>query len=507
MSIQIRPLVAIWLLASGAQAVAQGPPNVSQVLTWSTLTDKPIQTPGGLIPRPLFSIYTTATPVVAGSDAFGPVITNPRNYRIAHSSALSGALNANIAAALSVVPLSSPTSGVMLKKDPVTGALLPASSSLGPIFTQRAETVGKGNIYIGLTQQNYHFSAINGKSLNGLSVLYGGGDPSGIRQGTAATSTAPATFNVGMDVRLSQNLAFITYGVTNRFDVSVGLSMVHSAVAARAYNGVVYSGSGANFDNKSRCWCVNTITPGQETLTLPQIGSASSSKSGFGDMVLRFKGGVFEKSWASLAVGTDLRLPTGDAQNYLGLGTTSVKPFAALSLYSKPMAKGIIFAPHFDVSWQVSGKSTLGGTLQGTSSNFALSSGGSIPVLTAPFTATKGTLPDIFSWAAGTEIALNKRNTIVLDVFGNQIGMIHNIQLLGSRNIADPAPALGAGSVAMTSGMTDAGRGSFGQYSGSFGYKMKIAGNLVASFQAMVRLNSSGLTDRFVPLYGLGYSF
>ena len=214
MSIQIRPLVAMWLLASGAQTVAQGPPNVSQVLTWSTLTDKPIQTPGGLIPRSLFSIYTTATPVVAGSDAFEPVIFNPRNYRIAHSSALSGALNANIAAALSVVPLSSPTSGVMLKKDPVTGALLPASSSLGPIFTQRAETVGKGNIYIGFTQQNYHFSAINGKSLNGLSVLYGGGDPSGIRQGTAATSTAPATFNVGMDVRLSQNLAFITYGVT-----------------------------------------------------------------------------------------------------------------------------------------------------------------------------------------------------------------------------------------------------------------------------------------------------
>jgi hypothetical protein len=104
----------IFCLISGAVTVlAQGPPSVSQVLMWSTLSDKPVNTTRGAIARPLFSVYTTATPVVAGSDAFGPVISNAQNYRVAHSSALSSALSSNIAVALSVIPLASPTSGVI----------------------------------------------------------------------------------------------------------------------------------------------------------------------------------------------------------------------------------------------------------------------------------------------------------------------------------------------------------------------------------------------------------
>ena len=475
---------------------------------WSTLTDKPIDTTRGLISKPLFSVYTTATPVDAGSSAFVPTITNAQNYKVAHSSALSSALSSNIAVALSVIPLSSPTSGVILKKDPVSGAELPASSSLGPIFTQRAETVGKGKVYLGFTHQDYHFTSINGEKLNGLTVLYGGGDASGIRLGSTATATAPATFNMGLDVRLSQDLAFLTFGVTNRFDVSVGLPTVHSAVSARSYNGVVYSGSGDEFKSDgTQCWCINTLTPGVKTLTMPQIGQASLSKSGFGDMLLRFKQEVFENQRASMAVGADVRLPTGDADNYLGIGTTAVKPFFALSLYSKRLANGLIFAPHFDAGWQFSGKSVLGGTLNGAQTNAALQGGATIPVTGAPLVSTKGFVPDVFSWSAGTEVAVGRKNTVVLDMFGNTIGLIHGAQLLRTQNIAAPAPTDLQGAIPMSKGLTDGGRGSYNQYSGSFGYKVKVMGNLVATAQALVRFDNNGLTARVVPLFGLGYSF
>ena len=50
-------------------------------------------------------------------------------------------------------------------------------------------------------------------------------------------------------------------------------------------------------------------------------------------------------------------------------------------------------------------------------------------------------------------------------------------------------------------------RGSFGQYSGAFGYKARIVGNLVVTFQEVVRFDNNGLTARVSPLYGLGYSF
>ena len=388
---QIRLVVlsAVFLGCATAQ------PNVSQVVISSTLTQSPVQPS---LPHSLLTLYTYDGP-------FGPAtkvpISDATNYTFANTSALSSVLSANIGVALSIVPLASPTSGVIFKTDPATGAELPVSSTLGPIFTQRAETIGKGKFYIGFTHQDYHFTSLNGQSLNGLSLLfpYGAGGTASISNIETPSGqhamTAPVTLNLGLDVRLSQNIAFVTYGVTSRLNVSLGVPVVHSAVASTAYNGIVYSGTGTSFMAGDQCWCVNTFTPGTFDLTRPYVGQASLGKTGIGDVLLRFKGTVFESPNAVLAIGTDLRLPSGDASNYLGTGTTSVKPFLALSLFSKPFASGIVFAPHLDVGWQFSGKSILGGTLEGTNESAPLQST-AVPVQVAPFTNTKGFLPDIF---------------------------------------------------------------------------------------------------------------
>jgi hypothetical protein len=504
--IRLFALLAVFLGCATAQ------PNVSQVVMWSTLTQSPVQQN---LPQSLLTLYTYNGPF--GSAKKVPIGV-ASNYAIANTSALSSVLSANIAVALSEIPLESPTSGVILKSDPATGAELPVSSTLGPIFTQRAETIGKGKFYIGFTHQNYHFTSLNGQSLNGLSLLfpYGGGGTASISNietpsGTHAV-TAPATLNLALDVRLSQDITFLTYGVTSRFDVSVGVPVVHTAVASTAYNGIVYSGTGGDFNAGDQCWCVNTFTPGTEDLTRPYIGQASAGKTGIGDVILRFKGTVLESPNAVLAIGTDLRLPSGDASNYLGTGTTSVKPFLALSLYSKPFANGIILAPHLEAGWQFSGKSILGGNLGGSPVPASLPGDAeSIQVPGAPFINTKGYLPDVFSWAVGTEVALGRRNTVAIDFLGNQVGWVHGIQALESQSFNTTtyaAPTLQAGQEAMSSGLVaTTGRTSFGQYSGAFGYKVRIWGNLVATFDALVRFNDAGLTARFAPLYGLGYSF
>ena len=72
-----------------------------------------------------FSVYTGTADVAAESNSFVSTINNPQNYKVAHPSPLSSALGANIAVTLGLIPLSSPTSGVILKKDPATGAELP----------------------------------------------------------------------------------------------------------------------------------------------------------------------------------------------------------------------------------------------------------------------------------------------------------------------------------------------------------------------------------------------
>jgi hypothetical protein len=57
------------------------------------------------------------------------------------------------------------------------------------------------------------------------------------------------------------------------------------------------------------------------------------------------------------------------------------------------------------------------------------------------------------------------------------------------------------------SGLISAGDVSFGQYTGSFGYKVKIVGNLIANANVLVRFDNNGLTAHLVPLFGVGYSF
>ncbi|MBZ5619002.1 MAG: hypothetical protein LAQ69_09800 [Acidobacteriia bacterium] len=460
------------------------------------------------------SIFTeTAAPANLG-DATASAILNGANYSVSRNIVqLNNALNASIATALSIIPLSSPASGVILRKDPVTGAELPVSSTLGPIFTERAETIGKGQFYVGFSNQDFHFTKFNGASLNSLQILYPGGDPSKVVLG-GPLSTVPATFGVGMDVRLSQNIAFLTYGVTDRIDVSLGLPMVHSAVSGRTYNGTIYAGNGFG-TNGSTCWCVNTFTPGYPTLIQPQIGNAAMSKTGFGDVLVRVKGTLLRTSSAVVAIGGDVRMPTGDESNYLGVGTTVVKPFAAVSFYTKPLRNNIVLSPHFDVGWQFSGKSSLGGELQGTPLT-QNTSAGTINYIGAPFISTKGYLPDVFTWAAGTELALGRHNTFIADILGNQVGWIHgipNAQMQTISNVLLPTGPNGDSSGAAVptkgsaTGLVTAGRVSFGQYSASLGYKARITQSLVANFNLVLRIDNNGLVARAVPMFGLGYSF
>jgi hypothetical protein len=254
---------------------------------------------------------------------------------------------------------------------------------------------------------------------------------------------------------------------------------------------------------------VNTFTAGAPTIIEPQIGQSSYTKTGFGDLLVRVKGTVYRKPHLVIGLGGDLRLPTGDAQDYLGVGTTTVKPFVAVSFYSQPLSHGIVLSPHFDVGWQFSGKSALGGVLTASQLSQSAAYG-------PPFTSSKGFLPDVFTWAGGVELALGRRSTVVADILGNQIGWIHGIPntttetlsgLLAPTGVNGDSTGAAVPSKVSATGLVSAGNVSFGQYSASFGYKVKLAGNLLANLNVLVRLDDNGLVARVVPLFGLGYSF
>ncbi|HLK34367.1 MAG TPA: transporter [Terriglobales bacterium] len=514
----------LFLCVRCATAQSQSPPAYQVVLYSAT-------TPSGVIP----SVY----PYSGGNCTIGVSCNfSASNFKGTDTiSDLTVTLNSSIATALSVIPVASPASGVITKTDPVTGAELPVDYTLGPVFTERAETIGRHKFYIGLSNQDFHFTSLNGQSLKAITMMDVGRQITNLQVGGPPVLTPTTTLNIGMDVRIAQNLAFLTYGLTSRLDVSLGLPLVHAAVSARGSNELVYSGNGfANAVgtqyNNVNCWCAGTLTPGIDPLgrpggagpvlnpsglvglVMPNINDAATAHSGFGDMLIRVKGTAIERRNFAVALGADLRLPTGDERNFLGTGATAIKPFVALSLYTTPLPHGIVFAPHVNLGWQYSGESILGGLAKPTP--LGVSTGG----FGAPFTPTKDFLPDVFSWAVGTEVALGRRNTVVLDVLGNEIGWVHGIPSLMPASVPNvPLPAAdfcsgnpcgptnGHPQLVTAVGNVPAGRVSYGQYSGSIGYKAKIAGNLVGTFNMLLRLDHNGLTDRAVPLFGLGYTF
>src|SRR5579884_4220708 len=308
--IYVLTALAITSLRAQSSATLPNPaPSLFDVLSYSSVFNQKVYDASGdqigLLSNAVPNVYAyKPTPNVALSDLSGSELYSLKLEDFTVDTSImkvNSAVNSSIATALGLIPLPSPASGVIYARDPSTGLEVQAPGTLGPIFTERAETIGRHRIYIGFSHEDFHFTKLNGESLNAIQVLYPGGDASGVtNKGTTLTSY-PATFDLGMDVRLSEDVAFVTVGVTDRLDLSVGLPVVHAAMAARTYNGILYNGGGLGAEagnaTNVNCWCAATFNPGAlvmknpaEDFTQPDINHSSLSKTGFGDLLVRAKG-------------------------------------------------------------------------------------------------------------------------------------------------------------------------------------------------------------------------
>lgn len=395
-------------------------------------------------------------------------------------------LNLGIATQLSALPIASPASGVIFREDKATGAMLPSADSLGPILTERAETIGKRRFYMGFTRQQFRFNQLEGQNPGAITNLYTGGDRTNVTQNGQAQTISPVLYGTQVDMRLDQNVTFFTYGLTNRLDISAALTWVNSSMSVVGYNARMVNS--ANPGDGGTCWCAATLDvkasqtdptgSGAAGFTRNVFGNSRRTSTGIGDTLIRVKGTVLEGRHYALGLGSDFRLPTGDEYNYHGSGAMGFKPFAALSLHSGSIG-GIRISPHFNVGYQVNGKSILAGD----------------PVL-----GIKERIPNQFNYSIGTAVGVSRRVTFVADFLG--------IRLLDSYRLVQTAiPGRGT-AAGQATGMTLApNKQSFSMMNGSWGVKVKLAGNLVLTANVLTSFDDNGLRDKAVPLFGVGYSF
>jgi hypothetical protein len=434
-------------------------------------------------------------------------------------------LNAAVGSQLTLLPLGSPGAGLVYVYDPNLKTFTASTEDLGPILTERANTTGRHKVRVGFSYQRFSFGTLDGTSIHSLPATFTHVDDANPMEKTgngvsvqpvggpivncSITSPSPSgDSNSGLcgfvrdridtmtniNLTLNQYTATATFGLTNRIDVSLALPIINVGMDVSSVATIVNNSNTDDHVFKQDPSC--STTPCRQ-----RTFSTSSGASGIGDIVLRAKGVVWSGERAAVAVGADLRLPTGDEQNFLGSGTVGFTPFAVFSYAAR-------VSPHANVGYQVNGDSVLAGNINPPDST---------KTPATPSSFTKGHLPNQFLYSGGADVVIVKtRLAGTFDLIGQRV-------FNATRAIATTKSFLGpcapAGLVPGDSGYcaqapSEVPRstlttptGSFNITNASLGAKVRITDKLVIFGNALIKLDSGGLRARVVPLVGGSFSF
>jgi hypothetical protein len=371
--------------------------------------------------------------------------------------------NIALASQLTAVPLPSPASGFTYVFHPETGAFTRSTQSFGPILADRAETLGRRKFSVGFNYQRFTFNSIDGVGLNSVPAVFTHDDPQlgGGRLDVVDTKNS-------IEATVGQFTTSFNYGLTDRVDVSVAVPTVNTSLSLKSDATILRLGTtdpSIHFYRDANGGFGNT-----------RSYSSSGSKSGIGDVIFRVKAGAVRGERSALAVGMDVRTPTGDEKNLLGSGAVGVKPFAAFSYSYKRLA------PHVNVGYQWNGKSILAGDVEA---------------------GTKADLPDQFLYTAGIDVGVVPRLTVAFDVLGQRV---MDSEVLVQKNDSF-ATITTPGSQAVVLPNIGFQKNSFNLVNGAIGFKLNVVKRLLVGVNLLFKVNDSGLRDKVTPLVGFEYSF
>ena len=368
--------------------------------------------------------------------------------------------NISLASQLASVPLPSPASGFTYELDPALGVFKRSTQSFGPILAERAETIGKKKVSLGFNYQYFTFDTIEGVDLGDVPAVFTH-DNAAVGGRSDVVTTANA-----IDLKVGQFTAFLSYGLADGVDISAALPFVKvdmGVVSKATIQRIGTASSPATHFFRDPA-VPNTFGT---TKTFAQSGSAS----GIGDVVGRLKGRLVKSGATGVAIGVDVRFPTGDELDLLGSGAWGVKPFLVLSVSQK------VLSPHLNVGYQWNGKSVLAGDVR---------------------TGEKKSLPDQILYDGGVDIGVTSKITLALDVLGRRV-------LKSPRLQTETFHALQGGlTFPSIHFVQDA---NFNVTSGAAGVKVNAGGKLLLDFNVLFKLDNSGLRDKVTPLVGFEYSF
>ena len=234
---------------------------------------------------------------------------------------------------LASIPISAASSGVTFTF--AEGAPVRTASSAGPIFGERAPTLGSRRLLIGTNVTALNFTTLRGRPLRDLhfNFTHQDIDPAGL--GDPSFENDVISTRLSLDLNLIATTAFVTYGLLDRVDVSVAVPYVYTTMRGGSTLQVnPFTGATPHFFE------------GTETDPVLRVAThVDGSASGIGDVAARVKVNLSQAPKFALSLLGDVRLPTGDEENFLGAGATSIRGLLVMS------GQYGAFSPHANVGY------------------------------------------------------------------------------------------------------------------------------------------------------------
>jgi hypothetical protein len=395
--------------------------------------------------------FPYATGVLTNDTALGGTTGSSSGAQSAVQAA--SAINIGIATQVSQLPLASASAGTVV----LYRAGVPVTfNNLGPIMTDRAQTVGKHKLFLGFNASQYVFTDVDGLSLDSLPFGF-------VRTAynpvtSAVLSNTYTTENTKLQFRINQLIGVATFGLSNRFDFSVIVPWERVSIASTTSNTTSYIVSGSNALIYGPYTTAPTYTPGTAT--------------GVGDVTVNGKVELWRGEHATVAAAMNLRTPTGDDLNLLGSGAWGYNPYVIYSYLWK-------VSPHVKMGYQWNTETEL--------NNPTDTAGGN------------QTLPGGMQYDVGADWAMHRRLTLAADLLGNQyLNTPRYVKTTSTIQTTTGTLQLATGTVSNS---------SYSITSASTGLKWNPGAGLVMTCNVLFQLNNNGLRSRPTPSLGISYRF
>ena len=250
-----------------------------------------------------------------------------------------------LGASVANIPIGSTSGGETFRFE--GGVPVRTSTSAGPIFAERAQTLGRGRVLAGISRTSFRFATLRGVDMRniGLTFTHENVDFEGCDAQFGADCSlygVPVLENDAIDFQLSMDLdvrvtsIYVTYGVSDRFDFGLVVPIVsadfrgESDAQIRPFGGTT----------AAHYFAGTTDNP-----VLSARRESLGSAAGLGDVALRAKVNLRESPRASVAFLVDGRFPTGSRQDLLGSGKFAGR---ALAIINSRIGD---FSPHLNVGY------------------------------------------------------------------------------------------------------------------------------------------------------------